>query len=171
MEKNTFLIMTQSPMYFSVITFPFLFGGMFRDVGHGNFMLLFVLFLIWKENDFRNGGLNEMVQMCFDGRSIILLLALFPIYNGFLYNKFFFIPMTICSFPNCSMWIVTNGSYLMELNDNGFVYPFGIDPAWKGSENKLYYYNSLKVMSVLIEVMQMLVGIEWTECSVPSQVI
>ena len=34
---------------FTIVTFPFLFGVMFGDVGHGLMMLLFSLFLIYKE--------------------------------------------------------------------------------------------------------------------------
>ena len=34
------------------MTFPFLFGVMFGDVGHGIMMLLFVAYMIYKEDDF-----------------------------------------------------------------------------------------------------------------------
>jgi len=149
-----------NPTVFSIITFPFLFGVMFGDVGHGIIMLLFVAYLIYKEEDFMKGGLNEMVQTCFDGRYIIVLMAIFAIYNGFIYNECFSVPMAWGGLASCSMYEFNPPSLMMTLNNDSYVYPFGVDPAWKGSTNELYYYNSLKMkMSVLIGVIQMMLGI------------
>ena len=39
-----------NPGFFNVITFPFLFGVMFGDIGHGIIILLFSLYLIHNEN-------------------------------------------------------------------------------------------------------------------------
>lgn len=150
-----------NPTVFSIVTFPFLFGIMFGDVGHGILMLLFVSFLIYKEQEFMRGGLNEMLQTCFDGRYVILLMSIFAIYNGFLYNEFFSIPLAWGSFPETSAWKYGDKTLFMELREpDGYRWPFGVDPAWKGAVNELYYYNSLKMkMSVLIGVSQMLLGI------------
>mmetsp|Transcript_9082 Transcript_9082/g.12167 ORF Transcript_9082/g.12167 Transcript_9082/m.12167 type:complete len:849 (-) Transcript_9082:50-2596(-) len=151
-----------NPTVFSIITFPFLFGVMFGDVGHGLLMLIFVLFLLWKEEEFSQGGLNEMLQTLFDGRYIILLMSLFSIYNGFLYNEFFSIPMAPGGLFEVSMWQINQEtpSLTLVLNNDSYVYPFGVDPTWKGAVNELYYYNSLKMkMSVLLGVSQMLLGI------------
>ena len=49
---------------------------MFGDVGHGTMMLMFVLLLIYHEDKFMDGGLNEMVQTLFDGRYIIVLMSI-----------------------------------------------------------------------------------------------
>jgi V-type H+-transporting ATPase subunit a len=149
-----------NPTVFSIVTFPFLFGVMFGDVGHGIIMLLFVLFLIAKEEEFMKGGLNEMVQTCFDGRYIIVLMSIFAIYCGFMYNECFSVPMAFTGFPAASQYNLPNGSTVMTLNTEGYRYPFGVDPAWKGATNELYYYNSLKMkMSVLMGVTQMMLGI------------
>jgi V-type H+-transporting ATPase subunit a len=150
-----------NPTVFSIITFPFLFGVMFGDVGHGILMLLFASFLLYKEQEFLKGGLNEMVQTCFDGRYIIVLMAVFAIYNGFLYNEFFSVSMSPGPLHKTSMFVPQNNESLtLMTNTEGFVYMFGVDPMWKGSENELYYFNSLKMkMSVLLGVTQMLLGI------------
>jgi V-type H+-transporting ATPase subunit a len=150
-----------NPTVFSIITFPFLFGVMFGDVGHGILMLLFASFLLYKEQEFLKGGLNEMVQTCFDGRYIIILMAIFSIYNGFLYNEFFSISMSPGPLHKTSMFVPqSNTSLTLMTNPDGFVYLFGVDPMWKGSDNELYYFNSLKMkMSVLVGVAQMLLGI------------
>ena len=121
-----------------------------------------------------------MVQTCFDGRYIIVLMAIFAIYNGFLYNEFFSVPMAWGGLGACSMYEINPPSLMMSLNNESYVYPFGVDPAWKGlhffshfsfspssnfffflgSTNELYYYNSLKMkMSVLLGVTQMMLGI------------
>ena len=150
-----------NPTVFSIVTFPFLFGVMFGDVGHGILMLLFVSFLLYKEKEFMKGGLNEMVQTCFDGRYIILLMSIFSIYNGFLYNEFFSVSMSPGPLHQTSMFVPqSNSSLILKTNTDGYVYFFGVDPMWKGSVNELYYYNSLKMkMSVLLGVSQMLLGI------------
>jgi len=149
-----------NPTVFSMITFPFLFGVMFGDVGHGLLMLLFVTYLILKEDELMKGNLNELLQNCFDGRYVIVLMSLFSIYCGFLYNECFSVPMAPGGFPEASAWNFQNGSLIMKLNDEGYRYPIGVDPAWKGAENELYYYNSLKMkMSVILGVTQMILGI------------
>lgn len=38
---------------------------------------------------------------------------------------------------------------------HGKVYPFGVDPMWKGSPNELDYYNSFKMkVSILLGIIQ-----------------
>eukprot|EP00009_Paramoeba_aestuarina_P017369 CAMPEP_0201524224 /NCGR_PEP_ID=MMETSP0161_2-20130828/21185_1 /ASSEMBLY_ACC=CAM_ASM_000251 /TAXON_ID=180227 /ORGANISM="Neoparamoeba aestuarina, Strain SoJaBio B1-5/56/2" /LENGTH=819 /DNA_ID=CAMNT_0047923521 /DNA_START=82 /DNA_END=2541 /DNA_ORIENTATION=- len=152
-----------NPTVFSIITFPFLFGVMFGDVGHGTIMLLFVLLFIIFEDKLMDGGLNEMVQTCFDGRYIIVLMAIFAIYNGFIYNECFSIPMNFRNTQYGPIGDNLKNPTMMSFNtseDYTYRYLFGVDPAWKGAVNELYYYNSLKMkMSVLIGVTQMLLGI------------
>lgn len=41
-----------NPGVFTIVTFPFLFGVMFGDVGHGLCVLIFALFLIYKKDSF-----------------------------------------------------------------------------------------------------------------------
>ena len=51
-----------NPGYFTIITFPFLFGIMFGDVGHGLILFLITLYLFYLANKNRkkiNGGVNS----------------------------------------------------------------------------------------------------------------
>ncbi len=46
---------------YALITFPFLFGVMFGDAGHGILMLAFAVWMIWKEKQFlRQQSTNEV---------------------------------------------------------------------------------------------------------------
>jgi V-type H+-transporting ATPase subunit a len=79
-----------NPTPFYVITFPFLFGVMFGDAGHGVLMLLTALFLIMKEGQLKKTAKeNEIFSLFFGGRYIILLMSVFSIYAGFIYNDIF----------------------------------------------------------------------------------
>ena len=51
-----------NPAVFSIVTFPFLFGIMFGDVGHGILLLLATLFMIYKEKEWQGQKLSEMIQ-------------------------------------------------------------------------------------------------------------
>ena len=39
-----------NPSFFTIITFPFLFGVMFGDMAHGGLLLAFGLYLVFKKN-------------------------------------------------------------------------------------------------------------------------
>eukprot|EP01111_Echinosteliopsis_oligospora_P019970 TRINITY_DN992_c0_g2_i2.p1 TRINITY_DN992_c0_g2~~TRINITY_DN992_c0_g2_i2.p1 ORF type:complete len:855 (-),score=239.34 TRINITY_DN992_c0_g2_i2:45-2609(-) len=154
-----------NPAAISLITFPFLFGVMFADVGHGIFLLMFSLFMILKEKQLMATKLNEIVQMPFGGRYVLFLMSLYAIYIGFIYNELFSVSMDIfgSSYFNppefnasCSD-CVASGTFM---NWTGKAYPFGVDPAWKGAPNELDYYNSFKMkLSILLGVTQMSIGI------------
>jgi len=86
-----------NPAVFTIVTFPFEFGIMFGDVGHGILLLIFALLLIRKERDWEGKKINEMIEMFYLGRYIIFLMALFSIWQGLLYNEFFSLPMNFGS--------------------------------------------------------------------------
>jgi len=162
-----------NPAVFSIITFPFLFGVMFGDIGHGVIMLLFALVLVLREEQFKNVS-NEMLKMLFSGRYLLLLMAAFGIYAGFLYNEVFSIPINWGSAwvfapdyidPVLNVTVVNPSpiNYPPWKKVNGssprFV-PFGCDSAWKNSVNELQYFNSLKMkLSIVMGVGQMTLGI------------
>lgn len=145
-----------NPTVFALITFPFLFGVMFGDVGHGIIMTIAAGVMIYQESVLSKMQLNEMVDMAFKGRYLIFLMGIFSIYAGLLYNECFSLPID---------WFGTNWewngteTYAYQKNPD-WVYPFSVDPAWKGAENELDFYNSLKMkLSVILGVSQMVLGI------------
>jgi len=151
--------MEVNPTVFTIVTFPFLFGVMFGDLGHGVFMAAFAFYLIFKEKELSSGPMNEMVRTCFDGRYLIFLMGLFGMYAGLIYNEFFAMSLEIFK----SNWQGPNtadGEGELSWNPNGTPYLFGVDPGWKDAGNDLTYYNSLKMkLSIILGVCQMLLGI------------
>lgn len=71
-----------NPGMFYPVTYAFLFGIMFGDIGHGILLLLGALFLISREHAWGGKKLNELIQPAFDGRYVLLLMAIFSIYVG-----------------------------------------------------------------------------------------
>ncbi|KAJ3669145.1 hypothetical protein LUZ60_011095 [Juncus effusus] len=150
-----------NPAVYSVITFPFLFAVMFGDWGHGICLLLGALFLIAREKKLGSQKLGSFMEMAFGGRYVILLMAIFSIYCGLIYNEFFSVPFHIfgpsaykCRDATCSDATKTG---LIKYKDP---YPFGVDPSWYGSRSELPFLNSLKMkMSILFGISQMNLGI------------
>jgi len=62
---------------FTIVTFPFLFGIMFGDVGHGFMLLAAVIYLIWNEKKLAAAKLNEVrypTNLSFPSRSAMCIL-------------------------------------------------------------------------------------------------
>uniref|UniRef100_A0AAY5EXZ5 V-type proton ATPase subunit a n=1 Tax=Electrophorus electricus TaxID=8005 RepID=A0AAY5EXZ5_ELEEL len=156
-----------NPAVYTIITFPFLFAVMFGDVGHGIVMTLAALWMVLEEKDpkMRNNT-NEIWRMMFGGRYLILLMGLFSIYTGAIYNECFSRGLSTFS----SGWRIRpnetfkNNLYLsLDPNVTGVFtgpYPFGIDPIWGLANNHLTFLNSYKMkMSVIIGVIHMTFGV------------
>ncbi|KAF8395009.1 hypothetical protein HHK36_018948 [Tetracentron sinense] len=150
-----------NPAVYTVITFPFLFAVMFGDWGHGICLLLGALILIAREKKLGSQKLGSFMEMLFGGRYVLLLMSLFSIYCGLIYNEFFSVPYHIfgasaykCRDTTCSD---SHTAGLVKYHDP---YPFGVDPSWRGSRSELPFLNSLKMkMSILLGVTQMNLGI------------
>ncbi|KAH6836545.1 vacuolar proton ATPase A1 [Perilla frutescens var. hirtella] len=150
-----------NPAVYTIITFPFLFAVMFGDWGHGICLLLGALVLIAREKRLGSQKLGSFMEMLFGGRYILLLMSLFSIYCGVIYNEFFSVPFHIfgssaykCRDTTCS------DAHSVGLVKVGDAYPFGVDPSWRGSRSELPFLNSLKMkMSILFGVSQMNLGI------------
>uniref|UniRef100_A0A672QNS8 V-type proton ATPase subunit a n=1 Tax=Sinocyclocheilus grahami TaxID=75366 RepID=A0A672QNS8_SINGR len=164
-----------SPAPYTIITFPFLFAVMFGDLGHGSVMTLFALWMVLTEKDHkrRRPG-NQVWTTFFDGRYIILMMGLFSIYTGLIYNDCFSKSLNIFG----SAWSVkamftkqewtnetlqTNALLTLDPNVSGVFsgpYPLGIDPIWNMAVNRLTFLNSYKMkMSVIIGVIHMSFGV------------
>jgi hypothetical protein len=84
------------------------------------------------------------------GRYIILLMGLFSMYVGLIYNDIFSKSLHLWH----SGWTFPEqGNETVVGVSNGHTYPFGVDPAWHGAENALIFINSYKMkMSIVLGV-------------------
>uniref|UniRef100_A0A3P8XFH9 V-type proton ATPase subunit a n=1 Tax=Esox lucius TaxID=8010 RepID=A0A3P8XFH9_ESOLU len=166
-----------NPAPYTIITFPFLFAVMFGDMGHGVLMTCAALYLVLRESRILSQKTeNEMFNMVFAGRYIILLMGIFSVYTGIIYNDCFSKSLNMFG----SGWSVRpmfnpkGGNWTFEtLSENKVLqldpavpgvfngpYPLGIDPIWNIATNKLTFLNSFKMkMSVILGVIHMLFGV------------
>ncbi|KHN97352.1 vacuolar ATP synthase 98 kDa subunit [Metarhizium album ARSEF 1941] len=135
------------------VTFPFLFAVMFGDFGHAIIMLSAALAMIYWEKSLKKVSF-ELFAMIFYGRYIALVMAVFSVFTGLIYNDVFSKSMTL--FPSAWEYEKPNGwqpgqTIEAKLNDEGYRYPFGLDWAWHGTENTLLFSNSYKMkMSIIL---------------------
>lgn len=147
-----------NPSVFACVTFPFLFGVMFGDMGHG-----FVLFLAGGAMCLLNDFVINRVPSAksfFMARYLFLLMGLFGTFCGVVYNDFMAIPI----FAGESCYDIKedphNPGHREATLKEDCVYPIGIDPTWYLAHNELTYMNSLKMkISVILGVMQMALGV------------
>ena len=177
-----------NPTVFTVVTFPYLFALMFGDVGHGLLLLMGALVFVVFEKKLGKGELNEIIAMAFGGRYVLLLMGIFAIYTGFIYNEFFSMPLNwfggtswACNFEACAEQLnaqhaAQNFTTTAERVEEAWVeygkcacdlsmwrerpYLLGIDPIWHGTKTDLTMLNSVKMkMAIIIGVVQMSLGI------------
>ncbi|XP_024131629.1 V-type proton ATPase 116 kDa subunit a [Oryzias melastigma] len=164
-----------NPAPFTVITFPFLFAVMFGDLGHGVIMALFALWMVFYENNRKlKNTRNEIWNTFFEGRYIILMMGIFSIYTGLIYNDCFSKSLNIfgsgwsvSAMFKTGVWTkdVLHGNRFLTLDPNvtGVFtgpYPLGIDPIWNLASNRLTFLNSYKMkMSVIVGVIHMSFGV------------
>ena len=159
-----------NPAAMTIVTFPFLFAVMFGDFGHGLLMLAAATYMVLNEKALKKRKLNEILQMGFDGRYCILLMSVFSVYTGLLYNECFSVPMSLFGRSKfaCDPADPTAGdggrcdsqfkSGLVPSSDTP--YAVGVDPVWHGTKTELLFINSLKMkMSILMGMAQMTLGI------------
>uniref|UniRef100_A0A8C0J5L9 V-type proton ATPase subunit a n=1 Tax=Chelonoidis abingdonii TaxID=106734 RepID=A0A8C0J5L9_CHEAB len=165
-----------NPAPYTIITFPFLFAVMFGDCGHGAIMLAFALWMVTNEKTLLvQKSNNEIWNTFFGGRYLILLMGIFSIYTGFIYNDCFSKSFNIFGSSWHTRPMFRNNTWnLHVLEENqvlqldpavpgvysGNPYPFGIDPIWNIASNKLTFLNSYKMkMSVIMGITQMVFGV------------
>ncbi|CAH2302034.1 V-type proton ATPase 116 kDa subunit a isoform X1 [Pelobates cultripes] len=166
-----------NPAPYTIITFPFLFAVMFGDFGHGILMTLIAVWMVLRESRILSQkNDNELFNMIFSGRYIILLMGLFSTYTGLIYNDCFskalnlfgsswsVRPMFTDPKANWTDDLLKHASVLqLDPNITGVFngpYPFGIDPIWSIASNKLTFLNSFKMkMSVILGIIHMIFGV------------
>ncbi|KAJ1373576.1 putative V-type proton ATPase [Parelaphostrongylus tenuis] len=147
-----------NPAPWSIISFPFLFAVMFGDSGHGIIMLLAALSLVVFEKKLISMKIrDEIFNTFFGGRYVVLLMGIFSIYTGLLYNDIYSKSIDIFG----SSWKNPYPRPLLEQmeregHDHGQTldltlppkysvdselgpYPFGVDPIWNIAKNKLNF--------------------------------
>ncbi|KAL8619231.1 hypothetical protein ACOMHN_050012 [Nucella lapillus] len=158
-----------NPALYTIITFPFIFAIMFGDAGHGFIMFAFGLFMVLNEKQFlKQRSDNEIWNTFLGGRYIIMLMGLFSIYTGFIYNDIFSKSANIFG----SAWRMDDYNEeelecceTLTLDPvvfyrNGTPYQYGLDPVWQPAKNKIGFLNSLKMkLAVIMGISQMLFGI------------
>ena len=172
-----------NPGYFTIVTFPFLFGIMFGDMGHGLILLVISLYLFYLANKGRRNNRNNsdampemnveenildskedsMLKSLVQFRYFFLICSFFGIFCGLMYNEFFSIPLDLfgsCYKESKDGRYVQDKEVVNEYYTKKCVYPIGMDPVWIGNQNELTYTNSLKMkLSIIVGVIHMLLGI------------
>ena len=84
-----------NPAVLTIVTFPFFFGMMFGDMGHGSVLFLIASTLVLGAESFK-GTLPPAVL---SARYLLLLMGFMATYAGFVYNEYF--AMTTNFFGSC----------------------------------------------------------------------
>ncbi|KAJ8918152.1 hypothetical protein NQ315_011609 [Exocentrus adspersus] len=153
---------------YTIITFPFLFAVMFGDSGHALIMASFGLWMVLSEKKIAaQKSKNEIFNIFFAGRYIILLMGCFSFYTGFIYNDMFSKSFNIFQ----TQWYINTSRFdaysneeehelLPKANYYGAPYIFGVDPIWQTASNKIIFLNSYKMkLSIIIGILHMIFGV------------
>ena len=122
-----------------MITFPFFFGLMFGDFGHGLLLLLAGLFLLFSPDP----SFRQVSQM-------LLLMGFYSTFCGVVYNEFFSVAMI----PSESCYDLQT-----RARQKDCVYDFGFDWIWATSSHETAFIGSFKMkFSIVVGVIHMLLG-------------
>lgn len=133
-----------NPAVFTCVTFPFLFGVMFGDIFAGTLLTCFGLSI------FIFGGSSKpdsIMGAAHWFRWLVLLMGMFSLYSGLLYNDFTSLPLYLFG-DSCYQYSADNDTPVRKSDE--CVYPFGVDPAWYLSTDELTFMNSMKMKIAVI---------------------
>ena len=151
-----------NPALFTAATFPFLFGVMYGDIGHGSCLVIGASYLILTEKKAESRGLDEMMKGMYGARYMLFMMGVYSVYCGLIYNDFFSLGLNL--FGSSYDFVNREDGDEAEMSsyygDTANVYPFGADPAWHIAKNELLFFNSMKMkMSIVLGIIQMTMGI------------
>jgi V-type H+-transporting ATPase subunit a len=75
-----------TPALFAIVSFPFIFGIMYGDVGHGILLLAAGIYCCWVMDAEKLENFSPTLHMA---RYLLLMMGFFAIYAGIMYNDFF----------------------------------------------------------------------------------
>jgi len=156
-----------NPTVVNIVSFPFLFGMMFGDLGHGSVLLAFGTILCLFNNKLKGTALEVALPL----RYLVFLMGIMATYAGLIYNEWFAMPVEIwqscynlkdrvqdTSYPEGSY--NGTGNYYYQKQDFDCVYPMGQDPVWMMANNGLTFSNSVKMkLSVIVGILHMTIGV------------
>jgi len=141
-----------NPGLITLVTFPFLFGIMFGDFGHGLMLTFIGLAVVLLEKKLEKGS-GDLYDYIYNGRYMILSMGAVAAFCGFMYNECFSLSMNFFG----SSWECDE--HTQECVKK-YTYWLGFDPIWRQSTNNLIFANSVKMkMSVIVGVLHMVFGI------------
>jgi len=157
-----------NPALFTAATFPFLFGVMYGDIGHGTFLFLAGIAMCWNEKNHEQNskGQSQELEAVHAMRYMFLFMGFYAIYAGLIYNDCFSLGLNLFGsrwiFDGQDYGVVDEGAVASSIAAYGSdesVYPFGLDPIWHVTSNELLFFNSFKMkMSVIFGICQMFLG-------------
>lgn len=109
-----------NPGLFTIITFPYEFGVMFGDIGHGGLLAIFGYCLIKFKEKMDKNSMGLFISI----RYLLFLMGIFACFCGLVYNDFLSIPWNL--FGSC--YHREKGNFVRSYE--GCTYPFGFDPIY-----------------------------------------
>lgn len=105
-------------------------------------------------------GVSWLLPLSFSCLAELSPSQLFAIFTGFMYNDIFSLSLHLAKSQFRWPTDFEKGT-VVEAIQTAARYPFGIDPAWHGTDNALIFTNSLKMkMSVVIGVIHVSSAVE-----------
>lgn len=120
----------------TIATFPFFFGMMFGDMGHGSVLFIIAATLVFGNESFK----GTVPAALLSARYLLLLMGIMATYAGFIYNEYFAI--TTNFFGSCyNMNHVESVEYMeaQQLQNGTVVSTETKEFVWRRNQNKCVY--------------------------------